>query len=95
MWRLVANQKLRPTVVLAAFSGCTSVTATALCDDGGGGGSGKKDDKEFWEALLHKSSKGAIGWDKVRQDMGEGLFWDKLAKKAGHQVGIYSPMIRP
>lgn len=81
MWRL-ANQKIRPTVVLGLLSGSATTT---FCDDGG-----KGNNNEFWDSLLHKNGKGSIGWDKVRQDMGEGLFWDKLAKKAGQQVGPMS-----
>jgi hypothetical protein len=90
MWRLAANQKIRPTVVLAFFSGCTTTATGALCDDNNKGSG----DKEFWDSLLHKSSKGSIGWDQVRQDMGEGLFWDKLAKQAGHQVGTAMAFVK-
>lgn len=55
-------------------------TALTLCES-------SDDNKSFFDTLLPKDKDGKICWDKAPQQVTDSIFWDKIAKATGQQVG--------
>jgi hypothetical protein len=45
------------------------------------------ENKSFFDTLLPKDNDGKICWDKAPQQITDSIFWDKIAKATGQQVG--------
>ena len=51
------------------------------------------DNKSFFDTLLPKDKDGKICWDKAPQQVTDSIFWDKIAKATGQQVGGRSSVL--